>query len=87
MCEPSPASTATKLTLAACSVGITDHHYGPEAVHSVAEQAKDTPYTELSKDDLAWEIISGTNVETKTFYVVTDSGHIAMVQVIYSDVM
>ncbi|GIZ41352.1 hypothetical protein CKM354_000465800 [Cercospora kikuchii] len=69
------------------SVGLTDHHYGPEGVHSVAQQAKETPYTELTKNDLAWEVMSGTNVETKTFYVATDSGHIAMVQVIYSDVM
>ena len=69
------------------SVGLTDHNYGPEACHSVAEQTKETPYTELTKDDLAWEIVSGTNVETKTFYVVGDNGHIGMAQVIYSDVM
>lgn len=69
-------------------MGITDHNYGPEAIQSVALQAKDsTPYTELKKDDLAWEVMSGTNVETKTFYVIADSGHIALVQVIYSDVM
>lgn len=69
------------------SVGLTDHNYGSEGVHSVAQQAKDTPYTELTKNDLAWEVMSGTNVETKTFYVVTDSGHVAMAQVIYSDVL
>jgi hypothetical protein len=31
--------------------------------------------------------MSGTNVETKTFYVVADSGHIGLAQIIYSDVM
>jgi hypothetical protein len=36
---------------------------------------------------LKWEVMSGTNVETKTFYVVADSGHIGLAQIIYSDVM
>ncbi|KXS98314.1 hypothetical protein AC578_6841 [Pseudocercospora eumusae] len=86
MCDPDSILQAAALILV-CSVGLTDHNYGPEACHSVAEQTKETPYTELTKDDLAWEIVSGTNVETKTFYVVGDNGHIGMAQVIYSDVM
>lgn len=68
-------------------MGLTDHNYGPEALQSVAAQAQETPYTELTKDDLKWEVMSGTNVETKTFYLLADSGHIGMAQVIYSDVL
>lgn len=68
-------------------MGLTDHNYGPEALQSVAVQAQETPYTELTKDDLKWEVMSGTNVETKTFYLLADSGHIGMAQVIYSDVL
>lgn len=68
-------------------MGLTDHHYGPEGIQSVAKQAADTPYTELTKDDLKWEIVDGTNVETKTFYVVGDNGRIGMAQIIYSNVM
>jgi hypothetical protein len=34
-----------------------------------------------------WERVHGTNVETKTFYMTSDSGHLGMAQVIYSDVM
>ena len=61
--------------------------YGPSAIQSVAEQTKDTPYTELTKADLAWECMDSTNVETKTFYMTSDDGHIGMAQVIYSNVM
>lgn len=68
-------------------MGITDHHYGPEGIQSVAKQVPETPYTELTQDDLAWEVIDGTNVETKTFYVVADNGRIALAQIIYSNVM
>jgi hypothetical protein len=53
----------------------------------VALQTKDVPFTELKKEDLVWEKMGGTNVETKTFYMTSDSGHVGMAQVIYSDVM
>lgn len=69
------------------SVGITEPIYGPSGIQSVAEQAKETPYTELKKDDLAWEVMDSTNVETKSFYMTSDEGHIGMAQVIYSNVM
>ncbi|KJY01317.1 survival factor 1 like protein [Zymoseptoria brevis] len=69
------------------SVGLTDHHYGPEGLQSVALQTKDVQYTELKKEDLIWERVGGTNVETKTFYMTSDSGLLGMAQVIYSDVM
>ncbi|KAI7247705.1 Protein kinase, partial [Hortaea werneckii] len=69
------------------SVGISEPIYGPEAIQSVAEQTKETPYTEVGKDDLAWEVMDSTNVETKTFYMTSDDGHIGLVQVIYSNVL
>ncbi|KAK5121756.1 hypothetical protein LTR85_004631 [Meristemomyces frigidus] len=69
------------------AVGISEPIYGPSAIQTVAEQAKETPYTETSKDDLAWEVMDVTNVETKTFYMTSDDGHIGLVQVIYSNVM
>lgn len=36
---------------------------------------------------MKWELVNGTNVETKTFYVIGDNGKIGLAQVIYSDVM
>ncbi|KAK5136618.1 hypothetical protein LTR08_002632 [Meristemomyces frigidus] len=68
-------------------VGISEPVYGPSAIQSVAEQAKETPYTEITKDDLAWEVMDSTNVETKTFYMTSDDGQLGMAQVIYSNVM
>ncbi|KAK3114865.1 putative cell survival pathways protein [Teratosphaeriaceae sp. CCFEE 6253] len=69
------------------AVGITEPIYGPSAIHSVAEQAIQTPYTELTKDDLAWEVMDTTNVETKVFYMTSDSGHLGLAQIIYSNVL
>ncbi|KAI7270665.1 Protein kinase [Hortaea werneckii] len=69
------------------SVGISEPIYGAHAIQSVAEQAQETPYTEVGKDDLAWEVMDSTNVETKTFYMTSDDGHIGLVQVIYSNVL
>ena len=69
------------------SVGLTDKHHGPDGITSVAKQVEQTPFTELTKDDIKWELVNGTNVETKTFYVIGDNGKIGLAQVIYSDVM
>ena len=69
------------------SVGITEPIYGPSAIQSVADQAVQCPHTELSKDDLPWEIVDSTCVETKTFYMVGDEGTLGMVQVVYSNVL
>jgi len=69
------------------SVGITEPIYGPSAIQSVTEQTKHTPYTELTKDDLAWERMDTTNVETKTFYMLSDEGRVGMAQIIYSNVL
>ena len=68
-------------------MGITEPTYGPSALHSVAEQTKDVPFTELKKDDLAWIVMDSTNVESKSFYMTTDEGYLGLVQVIYSNVL
>lgn len=67
-------------------VGTEEPIYGPSALHSVAEQAKTTPYTELTKADLKWQAMTSTCVETQSFYLMADSGHLALAQVIYSNV-
>ena len=66
--------------------GTQEPVYGPSAIQSVARQAGTTPYTELNKGDLKWTAMESTNVETQTFYLMADSGHIGMAQVIYSNV-
>lgn len=66
--------------------GTQEPIYGPSAIQSVAEQTKTTPYTDLKRDDLKWIAMESTSVETQTFYLMADSGHIGMAQVIYSNV-
>ncbi|CAG9937024.1 unnamed protein product [Clonostachys rosea f. rosea IK726] len=66
--------------------GTQEPIYGPSAIRSVAEEAKTTKYTELTRDDLKWQRMDSTNVETETFYLTSDNGHVAMAQVIYSNV-
>jgi hypothetical protein len=66
--------------------GTQEPIYGPSAIHSVAKQAETIPYTELKKEDLKWEAMNSTSVETQSFYLMADSGHIALAQVIYSNV-
>jgi len=66
--------------------GTQEPIYGPSAVQSVAKQAETTPYTVLKKEDLKWADMDTTNVETQTFYLMADSGHIGMVQIIHSNV-
>ncbi|KAL2152942.1 hypothetical protein VTH82DRAFT_4097 [Thermothelomyces myriococcoides] len=66
--------------------GTQEPEYGPSAIKSVAEEAETTPYTELTKDDLKWTVKDSTCVETQTFYFMSDSGQLAFVQVIYSNV-
>ncbi|KAI1853302.1 hypothetical protein JX265_000199 [Neoarthrinium moseri] len=67
-------------------VGTEEPIYGPSAIRSVAEDAKTTPYTELKRDDLKWEVKDSTSVETQSFYFMSESGHIGLAQVIYSNV-
>ena len=66
--------------------GTQEPIYGPSAIQSVAEQVETTPYTELTKDGFKWEAMDSTSVETQSFYLMADSGHIALAQVIYSNV-
>lgn len=67
-------------------VGTEEPIYGPSAIKSVAEDAKSTPYTETTRDDLKWVALDSTSVETQVFYFMADSGHIGLAQIIYSNV-
>ncbi|KAI1377646.1 oxidative stress survival, Svf1-like protein [Hypoxylon crocopeplum] len=67
-------------------VGTEEPIYGPSAIRSIAEDAKTTPYTEINRNDLKWEAMDSTCVETQVFYFMAESGHVAFVQVIYSNV-
>ena len=66
--------------------GTREPIYGPSAIQSVANQTQAVPYTELEKNDLKWTAMQSTCVETQTFYLTMDSGHLGMAQVIYSNV-
>ncbi len=66
--------------------GTQEPIYGPSAIKSVAEEAKDTPYSILTRDDLKWQAMTSTSVETQSFYLMSDSGYFALAQVIYSNV-
>jgi len=66
--------------------GTAEPIYGASALHSVSKQAETTPYTVLTKDGVKWEDLNSTNVETQSFYLMADSGHMALVQIIHSNV-
>lgn len=66
--------------------GTQEPIYGPTAIKSVAQETSNISHTELTRDDLKWRAMTSTRVETQTFYMTTDSGHLAFVQVIYSNV-
>lgn len=66
--------------------GTQEPIYGPTAIKSVATQTVTTPYTKLRKDDLKWIAMDSTCVETQAFYLLADSGHLGMAQLIYSNV-
>ncbi len=66
--------------------GTQEPIYGPSAIKSVAEEAKDVPYTELTRADLRWLAMDSTCVETQVFYLMADSGYLGLAQVIYSNV-
>lgn len=66
--------------------GTKEPIYGPSAIRSVAEQAKETPYTELKRADMKWHAMNTTSVETFSFYILGDNGYAALAQVIYSNV-
>ncbi|KAF2488229.1 survival factor 1 [Neohortaea acidophila] len=88
MCAPNtPTAILPANQVCFNRLGVTEPVYGPSAIQSVASQTSTAPYTELQKDDLAWECMDTTNVETKTFYMLSDEGRIGLAQVIYSNVM
>lgn len=66
--------------------GTQEPIYGPTAIKSVALEAEKTPFTELKREDLAWQAMDSTSVETASFYVMGDNGYVALAQVIYSNV-
>ncbi|EPE09961.1 survival factor 1 [Ophiostoma piceae UAMH 11346] len=66
--------------------GTQEPEYGPTAILSVAEQAKEVPYTEITSADLKWTALDSTCVETQVFYLSSETGPTAFVQVIYNNV-
>jgi hypothetical protein len=66
--------------------GTQEPIYGPSAIRPVGDEVDRNTYSELTRDDLKWKEMDSTNVETETFYFVSDEGRIAMAQVIYSNV-
>jgi hypothetical protein len=66
--------------------GTQEPIYGPSAIQSIAEEAKTTPYSELTRDDMKWEVMQSTCVETQSFYFMSDEGRLGFAQVIYSNV-
>ncbi|KAM7201642.1 survival factor 1 [Rhypophila sp. PSN 637] len=66
--------------------GTQEPIYGPSAIKSVAEEAKEVPHTELTRDDLRWQAMDSTCVETQSFYFMADSGRLGFAQIIYSNV-
>lgn len=79
-------SLTTKRRLANVA-GTAEPVYGPDAIRSVEQQARETAYTELTKDDLRWREPNYTCVETETFYFALDDGKLAYAQIIYNNVM
>ncbi|CAD6504773.1 BgTH12-00276 [Blumeria graminis f. sp. triticale] len=67
--------------------GTPEPIYGPSAIRSIATQAETTPFTLLEKDDVKWVDMESTSMETQTFYLHAESGHIGIVQVIHSNVV
>ncbi|KAH8728823.1 oxidative stress survival, Svf1-like protein [Phaeosphaeriaceae sp. PMI808] len=74
-----------KSTLAAVA-GTQEPEYGPEAIQPVGKNAGDPAFTELTKKDLKWATLEYTNVESQTFYVFTEAGHIIFLQLIYNSI-
>ncbi|PHH88524.1 hypothetical protein CDD83_7431 [Cordyceps sp. RAO-2017] len=66
--------------------GTQEPIYGPSAIKSVAVEAEETPYTEITREHLKWRVLEWTCVETQSFYLFSDEGDLGLVQVIYSNV-
>ncbi|RSL84859.1 hypothetical protein CEP52_016312 [Fusarium oligoseptatum] len=66
--------------------GTQEPIYGPEAIKSVAVETEKTPFTESKREDLKWQAMDSTSVETQTIYIFGENGYVALLQVIYSNV-
>ena len=67
-------------------IGTPEPAYGAAAIQTVTAQAERTSYTELTKEDLKWKALKSTNVETQSFYLISNEGKIGSVQLIYNNV-
>jgi hypothetical protein len=67
-------------------VGTEEPIHGPTAIQAVGKHENEPAYTELAKHDLKWVAMESTCVETQTFYVHSEQGHTAFIQVIYNNV-
>lgn len=67
-------------------MGTQEPRYGAGAIRTVTAQAEKTPYTELTKNDLKWKALKSTNVETQSFYLISNEGKVGSVQMIYNNV-
>jgi hypothetical protein len=77
---------ADRIRVAAIT-GSQEPVYGEEAIHSICKTVTpETAYSELDASDYAWIAPEwGSNVETQTFYIAADSGHICFAQIIHSN--
>lgn len=66
--------------------GTQEPIYGPSAIKSVAAEAGENTHTELTRDDIKWQEMDSTNVESQTFYLLSEDDTIGMAQIIYSNV-
>ena len=66
--------------------GTQEPEYGPSAIRSVSQEATTVSHTELGRNDLKWQELDTTNVETQIFYFFTDGGRIASAQIIYNNI-
>ncbi|CAG8443928.1 10861_t:CDS:2 [Ambispora leptoticha] len=55
-------------------------------LHIASTLAKDNLYSDVSPKDLEWTLASGSSTETQTFYLSTNEGHFAFVQMVYSNI-
>ncbi len=92
---PDPTTPAhhpgtTNLTLilprVANVAGTQEPIYGPSAIRSVAEEAKTTPYTELTRDDLKWQTPDSTSVENAVLLLYDGRRCARVCQIIFSNV-
>ncbi|KAH7088874.1 oxidative stress survival, Svf1-like protein [Paraphoma chrysanthemicola] len=74
-----------KSTLAAVA-GTQEPEYGPDAIQPVGKKPGEPAYTELTKKDLKWSALEYTNVESQTFYLFTETGHLGFLQLIYNNI-